>query len=150
MSKLGRYLEEFEVGETISHPIGKTIIESDNNLFCLITMNHHPVHLDNCYAKEQVHQKNLVVGTLVFSLAVGMTVSEISGKAIANLEYQDVKHHAPVFIGDTLYVATEVLSIRESKTKNDRGVVRVKSYVRNQNDTIVLSFERSVLIPKKQ
>jgi acyl dehydratase len=145
----GRYFEDFFVGETINHWPGKTITESDNNLFCLLTMNHHPVHLDIEYCKTHQHGKILVVGTLVLSLSVGMTVSDISGKAVANLKYNDVVHVAPVFIGDTLYVSTKVLDLKESKSKKDRGVVLVESNVVNQNGDVVLEFNRTMLILKK-
>ena len=101
-SILGLYYEDFEVGSTIHHALSKTIFESDNNFFSLLTMNHHPVHTNADYASKNQHGKILVVGTLVFSLAVGITVPDISGNAIANLEYESVKHLAPVFIGDTI------------------------------------------------
>ena len=122
-SKLGMYFEEFEVGQEIKHSLSKTIFESDNNFFSLLTMNHHPVHTNADYASRNQHGKILVVGTLVFSLSVGMTVPDISGKAIANLDYENIRHLAPVFIGDTLYVRTKVLDKRESNTKLDRGIV---------------------------
>lgn len=145
----GNYFEDFIEGEEIHHSVGKTVFESDNNLFSLLTMNHHPVHLDNNYAKDQVHGKILVVGTLVFSLGVGLTVADISGKAIANLGYEDIKHLHPTFIGDTIYAKTKVLDKRVSKSKSDRGIVSVITYVYNQNKVNVLSFKRSVLIKKK-
>lgn len=145
----GRYLEEFNVGEIIKHDKTKTILESDNNLFSLLTMNHHPVHLDIEYCKEQQHGKILVVGTLVFSLIVGITVSDISGKAIANLDYEKIDHKGPVFIGDTLRAETEVLEVRESKSKTDRGIIYVETRAYNQKNEEVLRFRRHVLIPKK-
>ena len=143
----GRYFEEFEIGAVMEHEPGKTITESDNNLFCLLTMNHHPVHLDWNYAASQQYGKVLVVGTLVFSVAVGLTVRDISGKAIANLAYHEANHTAPVFIGDTIYARTEVLGKRVSRSNPDRGIVKVKTEVFNQNDEVVLTFSRSVLIP---
>lgn len=145
----GRYLEEFNVGEIIRHDKTKTILESDNNLFSLLTMNHHPVHLDVEYCKEQQHGKILVVGTLVFSLTVGITVSDISGKAIANLDYEKIDHKGPVFIGDTLRAETEVLEVRESKSKTDRGIIYVETRAFNQKNEEVLRFRRHVLVPKK-
>lgn len=145
----GNYFEDFEVGSVINHALGKTIFESDNNFFSLLTMNHHPVHLDEKYAKEQQHGEILVVGTLVFSLAVGLTVADISGKAVANLGYEEVKHLYPTFIGDTIYAKTEVLNKVESKSKPDRGVVSVITYAYNQHNQNVLSFKRSVLVKKK-
>ena len=147
--KFGRYFEEFKEGDIIKHEIGKTITESDNNLFSLLTMNHHPLHLNTEYCKSQVHGKILVVGTLVFSLVVGLTVIDISGKAIANLDYEKVTHDGPVFIGDTIYAETEVLSVRESRSKPDRGIIYVETKAYNQKYEKVLTFRRHVLIPKK-
>lgn len=148
-SFLGQYFEDFEVGGEIRHSLSKTIFESDNNFFSLLTMNHHPVHTNIDYAEKNQHGKVLVVGTLVFSLAVGITVPDISGKAIANLGYEEVKHLAPVFLNDTIYVRTVVLDKRESKSKPDRGIVYVESIAYNQNGQDVLSFRRHVLIKKK-
>jgi acyl dehydratase len=147
--QIGRYFEDFTVGQTIFHNISKTIFESDNNLFSLLTMNPHPVHINIDYAQKQQHGKILVVGTLVFSLAVGITVPDISGKAIANLGYEEVKHLAPVFINDTIYARTKVLDKRESRSKPDRGIVYVETIVFNQKDEEVLSFRRKVLIKKR-
>jgi len=147
-SNFGNFYEDFEVGEVIVHSLSKTIFESDNNLFSLITMNHHPVHLNIDYVEKQQHGKILVVGTLVFSLVVGMTVPDISGKAIANLEYENILHLNPVFINDTIYAKTEILDKRESKSKPDRGIIYVETTAYNQNKVNVLSFRRRVLIPK--
>lgn len=147
---MGMYFEEFEVGQEIKHSLSKTIFESDNNFFSLLTMNHHPVHTNADYAGHNQHGKILVVGTLVFSLSVGMTVPDISGKAIANLDYESIKHLAPVFIGDTLYVRTKVLDKRESNSKQDRGIIYVETIASNQNGVDVLSFRRHVLIKKRE
>ena len=111
-------------------------------------MNHHPVHTNQDYASKNQHGRILVVGTLVFSLAVGITVPDISGKAIANLDYESIRHLAPVFVGDTIYVRTKVLDKRESRSKADRGVVYVESIANNQNGIDVLSFRRHVLVKK--
>ena len=147
-SKLGSFFEEFKIGEVIEHSLSKTIFESDNNLFSLLTMNHHPVHTNINYAEKNQHGRILVFGTLVFSIVVGITVPDISGKAIANLGYEDVVHLAPVFINDTIYAKTKVLDKIESKTKNDRGLVSVETIAYNQNGERVLSFRRKVLIKK--
>lgn len=149
-SVLGLYFEDFIVGSEIKHSLSKTIFESDNNLFSLLTMNHHPVHTNLDYAKKNQHGKILVVGTLVFSIVVGMTVPDISGKAIANLGYEDIKHLAPVFLNDTIYAKTIILSKRESKSKNDRGIVYVETIGYNQNNEDVISFRRNVLIKKRE
>jgi acyl dehydratase len=112
-------------------------------------MNYHPVHTNMDYAAKNQHGKILVVGTLVFSLAVGITVPDISGKAIANLEYESVKHLGPVFINDTIYVRSKILDKWESRSKQDRGVVYVESIAYNQRGEDVLLFRRKVLIKKR-
>lgn len=145
----GRYLEDFSIGDIYKHWPGKTITESDNNLFSLLTMNHHPLHIDKNFASNTNHKKILVVGTLTFSLAVGLTVRDISGKAIANLEYEKISHLAPVFIGDTIYVISKILDITYSRSKPDRGIVYVETSVINQDNVVVLNFRRKVLIPKQ-
>lgn len=150
MNQFGRYLEEFNVGEIIKHNSTKTILESDNNLFTLLTMNHHPVHLDKEYCKNHQHGQILVVGTLVFSLVVGFSVPDISGKAIANLEYEKISHDGPVFVGDTLCAETEILEKRDSKSKLDRGIIYVETRAYNQKNEKILTFRRRVLIPKKE
>ena len=147
-SVLGLYYEDFIEGEEIHHSLSKTIFESDNNMFSLLTMNHHPVHTNIDYAQKNQHGKILVVGTLVFSIVVGMTVPDISGKAIANLGYEEVKHLAPLFINDTIYARTKILSKRESKSKPDRGIVYVETIGYNQAGVDVISFRRNVLIKK--
>jgi acyl dehydratase len=145
----GRHLEEFEVGATYKHWPAKTVTESDNHLFCLITMNHHPLHINDVYAGQSQQGRNVVVGPLVYSLALGMSVGDISGKAIANLATDELSHPAPVFHGDTLFCESEVLDVKESRSKPDRGVVRVHTRVLNQDGTLVAEFKRSVLIPRK-
>ena len=146
--QIGRFFEEFEAGETIYHATSKTIFESDNNLFSLLTMNHHPLHTNIDYAGRSEHGKILVVGTLVFSLVVGITVPDISGKAIANLEYEEVKHLAPVFINDTIYARTTVLECVASVSKLDRGILYVETTGYNQDKQDVIRFRRRVLIQK--
>lgn len=148
--QIGHYYEDFTIGETINHALSKTIFESDNNLFSLLTMNNHPVHTNIDYAGKNQHGRILVVGTLVFSLAVGITVPDISGKAIANLGYEDVKHLAPTFINDTIYVRSKIIDKRESKSKPDRGIIYVESIAYNQNGVDILSFRRHVLIKKRE
>lgn len=149
-SCIGHFFEDFVIGETIRHAGSKTIFESDNNLFSLLTMNPHPIHTNVDYAARSQHGCILVVGPLVFSLAVGITVPDISGKAIANLEYETVRHLAPVFIGDTIYVRTIVLDKRLSTSKPDRGIIHVESTAYNQHGVDVLMFRRKVLVPKKE
>ena len=145
----GRYLEEFEVGATYKHWPAKTVTEADDHLFCLITMNHHPLHINDVYASGSQQGKNVVVGPLVYSLALGMSVSDISGKAIANLATEELSHPNPVFHGDTLFCETEVLEVKPSRSKPDRGIVKVHTRVLNQDGVLVAEFKRLVLVPKK-
>ncbi len=145
----GRYLEEFEVGATYKHWPAKTVTEADDHQFCLLTMNHHPLHINDVYAAQSQQGRNVVVGPLVYSLALGMSVGDVSGKAIANLATDELSHPAPVFHGDTLFVESEVLDVKESKSKPDRGVVRVRTDVFNQDGVLVATFKRSVLVPRK-
>ena len=145
----GRYLEEFEEGAVYKHWPAKTVTEADDHLFCLITMNHHPLHINDVYAGESQQGRNVVVGPLVYSLALGITVADVSGKAIANLATEELKHPAPVFHGDTLFVESEVLEVKPSQSKPDRGVVRVHTRVLNQDGTLVAEFKRAVLVPRK-
>jgi acyl dehydratase len=146
----GRYLEDFEVGDVYKHWPGKTITEYDDHLFCMITMNHHPLHTNAHYAETSTQfKRNVVVGNLVYSLALGMSVPDVSGKAIANLEVESLKHTAPMFHGDTLYAQTKVLDKKESTSKPDRGVVTVETRGYNQDGVEVLYFRRKVLVPKR-
>ena len=145
----GRYYEDFDIGSTIKHWPGRTITAADDMLFSMLTMNHHPLHIDANFAAQSQHGQNLVVGTLVFSLVVGMTVSDISGHAVANLEYSEVKHLGPVFHGDTLYARSNILDKRESRSKPDRGIVWVETFAENQDGKDVISYKRAVLIPKR-
>lgn len=147
--EIGMYYEDFIPGQLIFHAASKTIFESDNNLFSLLTMNHHPVHTNIDYASKNQHGKPLVVGTLVFSLVVGITVPDISGKAVANLMYESIDHLAPVFINDTIYARTEIIEVIPSKSKPDRGIVYVETTGYNQDKKEVIRFRRKVLIKKK-
>jgi acyl dehydratase len=145
----GRYLEEFEVGAVYKHWPAKTITEAEDHLFCLLTMNHHPLHLNDVYAAQSQQGRNVVVGPYVYSLIFGMSVADVSGKALANLATDELKHPAPVFHGDTLYTESEVLEVRPSGSKPDRGVVRVHTRGYNQDGTLVAEFKRAVLVPKR-
>jgi acyl dehydratase len=145
----GRYLEEFEVGAVYKHWPAKTVTEADDHLFCLITMNHHPLHINDVYAAESQQGRNVVVGPLVYSLALGMSVGDVSGKAIANLATEELKHPAPVFHGDTLFAESEVLDVKESQSKSDRGVVKVHTRVYKQDGALVAEFKRAVLVPRR-
>jgi acyl dehydratase len=145
----GRHLEDFEVGDVYKHWPGKTITEYDDHLFCMITMNHHPLHTNEWYAENDTPQgKNVVVGNLVYSLVLGMSVPDVSGAAIANLEIESLKHPKPTFHGDTIYAVTKVLGVKET-SKGDRGIVTVETLGFNQHGDEVCSFRRKVLVWKR-
>jgi acyl dehydratase len=146
----GRYFEDFEVGDVYKHWPGKTITESDDHLFCMITMNHHPLHTDAYYGETQTQfGKNVVVGNYVYSILLGMSVADVSGKAIANLATEDLSHPNPVFHGDTLFAESEVLEVRPSSSKPDRGVVKVHTRAYNQDGRLVAEFKRAVLVRRR-
>lgn len=145
----GRYLDEFEVGEIIDHWPARTVTEADDLMFCMLTMNHHPLHTNREYAEATQFGQRIVSGPFVYALVFGMTVPTISGKAIANLATTDLRHTAPVFHGDTLTARTEVTEVRESKSQPDRGIVTVHTTANNQRGEEVASFKRAVLIPKR-
>ncbi|HEX3424894.1 MAG TPA: MaoC family dehydratase [Acidimicrobiales bacterium] len=143
----GRAFEDFEIGDVYRHWPGKTITSYDDHLFCLITMNHHPLHLDEWFAEhETVHHQNVVVGNLVYSLVLGMSVPDVSGAAIANLEVESLTHKRPTFHGDTIYAETRVLSKKLSSSKPDRGVVTVETKGFNQRGEEVCYFRRKVMV----
>jgi acyl dehydratase len=145
----GRWFEEFAPGEVIRHWPGRTITETDNTWFALLTNNQHPLHSDAHYAATHTqHGQRVVLGPLVFSVGIGLTVADVSGRAIANLEIEKIEHHAPTFNGDTLYSESTVLDLRPSR-QGDRGVVAVETRVRNQRGEVVMTFRRKVLVPMK-
>ena len=146
----GRYLEDFEVGDVYRHPYSKTITEAEDHLFCALTLNDHPLHISRHYAEEETQfGKNVVVGNFVYSLVLGMSVADVSGKAIANLEIESLKHEKPTFHGDTIRAETTVLDVKESQSKPDRGVVTVETRGFNQHGDEVCYFRRKVLIPRR-
>ena len=145
----GRYLEDFNVGDIYEHRPGRTITETDNTWFTLLTMNTHPLHFDAEYAKHSEFGKPLIASPLTVAILLGMSVSDVSQKAIANLGWTDIKMTAPLFAGDTLYGETEVLGVRPSKSRPTQGIVQVRTRGFNQDKVLVCQFDRSVLIPKR-
>jgi acyl dehydratase len=147
----GRSFEDFQVGDVYRHWPGKTITEADDHLFCMITMNHHPLHTNAWFAEQDTPQgKNVVVGNLVYSLVLGMSVPDVSGSAIANLEIETLQHKNPTFHGDTIYAVTEVTNKVESNSKPDRGVVTVETRGFNQHGVEVCFFRRKVLVWRRE
>lgn len=145
----GRYLEEFTVGDVYEHRPGKTVLEYDNHLFTLLTLNTHPLHFDSEYGKATEFGRNLVVSPYTLALLIGMSVSDCSQKTIANLGMDEVRFTAPVFAGDTLYAESEVLEKRASRSRPGQGVVTIRTTGRNQRDEVVCTFRRSMLIPSR-
>lgn len=145
----GRYLEDFKVGDVYEHRPGRTITENDNTWFTLLTMNQHPLHFDQEYAKHSEFGQPLVNSCLTLAVVAGMSVSDVSQKTIANLGWDKVKMPAPVFNGDTLYAESEVLAVRESKSRPTQGIVTIKTTGFKQGGVEVISFERNMLIPKR-
>ena len=145
----GGYFEDFSPGDVYRHWPGKTITEADNHMFSLLTMNTNPLHIDENYMSGHQHGRILVVGPLVMSLVVGMSVPDTSGRAVANLEYESVRHDAPVFIGDTIYAESRILETTLT-SRADRGVVYMESRGINQRDETVLTLRRKFLVPTRQ
>jgi acyl dehydratase len=145
----GRYYEEFTIGDVYEHRPGRTITETDNTWFTLLTMNNHPLHFDAVYAAKTEFGKPIVNSCLTLSIVVGMSVSDVSYKAIGNLGWNDIKLTAPVFAGDTLYSVSEVIAKRESKSRPTQGIVTVRTRGLNQGGVEVISCERTVLVPKR-
>jgi acyl dehydratase len=145
----GRYFEDFHVGDVYEHRPGKTILESDNHLFTLLTLNTHPMHFDAEFARASEFKQNLVVSPYTLALLIGMSVTDCSQKAIANLGMDEVKFSAPVFAGDTLYGESEVLAKRESASRPGQGIVTIRTIGKNQRGEVVCSFKRNMLIPAR-
>lgn len=145
----GRYLEDFTVGDVYEHRPGRSITETDNTWFTLITMNQNPLHFDKAYAAKSEFGKLLVNSCLTLSIVVGMSVSDVSQKAIANLGWDKIRLTAPVFVGDTIYAESEVLTVRDSKSRPDRGIVTVRTTGKKADGTVFMTYERSMMIPKR-
>ena len=145
----GRYLEDFRVGDVYEHRPGRTVSETDNTWFTLLTMNTHPLHFDAAYAARTEFGRPLVNSCLTLSIVAGMSVSDLSQKAVANLGWDKIRLTAPVFAGDTLYAESEVLDVRESKSRPTQGVVTVRTTGRKADGTVFMTYERSFLVPKR-
>ena len=143
----GRYFDELEQGQEFRHWPGRTITEHDDTLFSLMSMNQHPVHVDEHYASGTQHGRRLVEGPLVISLLIGMTQADLGGRALETLDYSDVRHTGPVFHGDTIYAESTIAS--KEDLPNDRGVVMVATRGVNQRGEIILTMQRKIVVPKR-
>lgn len=145
----GRCLEDFKVGDVYEHRPGRTLSEADNTWFTLLTMNTHPLHFDAAYAAKSEFGRPLVNSCLTLAMVTGMSVSDLSQKAVANLGWDKVRLTAPVFAGDTIYAESEVLAVRESKSRPEQGVVTVRTTGKKADGTVIMTFERSILVPRR-
>jgi len=144
----GRCYEDFEVGATIRHPIGRTVTTTDNIWFTLLTANTNPIHFDANYAAQTEFGKPLMNSTFTLALVTGLSVADISQYAV-NLGWDEVRMPAPVFEGDTIYAQTEVLSKRESKSRPNMGIVEIKTLGFKQDGTVVIHYRRTILVYKR-
>ncbi len=145
----GRYYEDFEIGDVYEHRPGRTISEADNTWFTLLTMNQHPLHFDAEYARFSEFGKPIVNSALTLAVVAGMSVSDVSQKAIANLGWTDISMPAPVFNGDTIYAESEVLAKKQSKSRPTQGIVTVETRAHKQDGTLIMRYQRTVLVPKR-
>jgi len=145
----GRVYEDFEVGDVYQHPLGRTILSADNSWFTLLTQNTNPVHFDHAYAAQTEFKKPLVNSAFTLALVTGQTVTDLSQNAMANLGWDEVRIPNPLFEGDTVYSRTEVLEKRESKSRSNVGIVRVKTTGFKQDGTVVLEFKRTFMVYKR-
>jgi acyl dehydratase len=145
----GRYFEDFVVGDVYEHRPGRTITETDNTWFTLLTMNTHPLHFDAEYARASEFGRRVVASPFTVAVLVGMSVSDVSQKAIANLGWKDIRLTHPLYPGDTLYGESEVLEMRQSGSRPGAGIVSVRTIGRNQDGTEVCVFDRTMLIAKR-
>jgi itaconyl-CoA hydratase len=144
----GRVYEDFEVGDVYQHPLGRTVTQTDNIWFTLLTVNPNPIHFDAHYAAQTPFGRPLVDSTFTVALVTGLSVTDVSQNGI-NLGWDEVRIPAPVYEGDTIYAQSEVLSARESKSRPDQGIIQVKTTGYNQEGTVVLTFKRSIMVYKR-
>ncbi len=146
----GRYFDDLDVGMVFKHELGRTLTEADNVLFCSLTMNPQPLHLNADYASKTQFGRCLMNGIFTMGLVVGISVTDITqGTIVANLGYENVRHPHPMFAGDTLYVETEIIGKRESKSNPERGIITLKHTGRNQEGVVCIEVTRSALFLKR-
>ena len=149
VARYGRDLEDFAVGDVYEHRPGRTVTQADNIHFSLLTMNRHPAHCDAAYAAGTEFGQELVNSTLTLAIVTGLTVDDVSARAIANLGWDDVRLPSPVFVGDTLYARSKVVAVRPSKSRPGQGIVTTMTEGYKQDGTVVLSFRRNSLVPSR-
>ena len=142
----GRFYEDFDIGDVYRSRLGRTITETDNVWFTLLTLNTNPIHFDAQYAATTEWGRPLVDSTFTLALVTGLSVTDVSERAV-NLGWREVRLPAPVFAGDTIRAETEVLEKRESKSRAGQGIVTVRTRGLNQGDEVVIEFERTIMVP---
>ena len=145
----GRFFEDFDVGDVYEHPLGRTVTTTDNAWFTLLTQNTAPIHFDHNYAAQTEFGRPLVDSTFTLALVTGQSVTDVSQNVFANLGWEEVKLPAPVFEGDTIYSRSEVLEKRESRSRQEVGIVKVRTTGYNQDGKTVIEFERTVMVYKR-
>lgn len=146
----GRFFEDFEVGDVYRHPLGRTLTETDNTWFTLLTLNPNQIHFNREYGARTDFGQCLMNSTLTLAVITGLTVSDVSQNVVANLGWDEVQLTRPVFAGDTLYAETQVLNKRESKSRPHAGIVEVRTRGVNQEGVIVIQFKRTIMVYKKE
>jgi itaconyl-CoA hydratase len=145
----GRVFEDFVVGDVYEHPLGRTLLAADNIWFTCLTMNTNPIHFDAAYAAQTEFGRPLMNSCLTLALVTGQSVTDLTQNAVANLGWDEVRLPHPVFEGDTIYSRSEVLDIRESKSRPNVGIVKVKTTGVNQDGTPVIDFTRTFMVWKR-
>src|SRR4051812_24955604 len=145
----GRFFEDFAAGDVYEHPLGRTVTETDNIWMTLLTQNTAPIHFDSHYAAQTEFGRRLVDSTFTLALITGQSVTDVSQNVMANLGWDEVRLPAPVFEGDTLYSESEVLEVRDSKSRENVGIVTVRTRGYNQDGTVVISFRRTLLVYRR-
>ena len=145
----GPYLDDFEVGDVIRHPIGRTISEVDNTWFTLLTLNTNQMHFNRQYAERSEFGRILVNSGFSVGLVIGMSVAETSHHAVANLGFEEIRFPNPIYVGDTIWVETRVLGVRESKSRPHAGIVRVRTRGLNQEGKVCVTFVRSFMVYRR-
>ncbi|HTT78175.1 MAG TPA: MaoC family dehydratase [Stellaceae bacterium] len=148
-AEAGRCFEDFMLGDTYEHRPGRTISDADNTWFTLLTMNQHPLHFDAAYAAQSEFGRPVVNSCLTLAIVAGLSVADVSQQAIANLGWTDIRLTAPVFVGDTIYAESEVIAKRPSQSRPAQGIVTVRTTGRKADGTVFMTFERTVLVPKR-
>ena len=144
-----RCLEDFEVGAIYRHPLGRTIAAVDNSWFTQLTLNSNPLHFDSHFAGRTRFGRPLINSTLTLALVTGLSVRDVSQNAIANLGWDEVRLHKPVFEGDTLYAQSEVLEARPSRSRTEAGLVSVRTTGYNQDGEVVITFRRTMMVYRR-